>query len=225
MVSSLHQLWRVMKMMCVEEKTALLDEFSHQVRRHFPADVWRSLFQDRTGKAQFGTTTRTLLCVECPESGPLKREGVMAALSRLVQLHGGCVDPCIDGFAFVSASRPEQVLRVALALQRLAGRARLRMGVLTARCNVVRGEAGGQDILMLLGAQRARVQSLAHRASAGTVQMSPETYDAIGGAVSDELGSCVVMAEFDGDVLKEITVTVPPDASSDVSTFAGLGLT
>lgn len=212
-------------MLCVAEKTALLDEFSHQVRRHFPIGVWRSLFLDRTGSAQFGTAARTLLCIECPESGPLTRDGVVAALTRLVQLHGGCVDPCIDGFAFVSSARPEQALRVALALQRLAGRARLRMGVLTARCNVARGHAEGQDILMLLGTQRARVQELASHASAGTVQMSPETYEAIGGAVSDELGSCVVMAEFDADQLKEITLTIPPDDSADVSTFAGLGLT
>jgi len=43
-------------MMCVQEKTSLLDEFSGQVQRHFPASVWRSLFLDRTGTAQFGTS-------------------------------------------------------------------------------------------------------------------------------------------------------------------------
>ena len=68
-------------MMCVQEKTSLLDEFSGQVQRHFPASVWRSLFLDRTGTAQFGTSVRTILCIECPVFGPITRDGVMAAVT------------------------------------------------------------------------------------------------------------------------------------------------
>ena len=39
------------------------------------------------------------------------------------------------------------------------------------------------------------------------------------------MGSCVVMTEFEGDDLIEISLALPPDASADLSTFAGLGLT
>jgi hypothetical protein len=212
-------------MICVEEKTALVNEFSCNVQRHFPDSVWRSLFEERTGRAQFGTATRTLLCVESPEGGPLSHEGLIAALTRLARVHGGRVDPCADEFAFASFSRPEQALRVAVALQRATGRARLRMGLLTGPCRLVRGHADGQEILMLLGSARERVASLAHRAAAGTVQVAPETYEAIDGVISDGLGSCVMMAEFDDDVLREVTLTLPPEITADVSTFAGLGLT
>jgi hypothetical protein len=186
--------------------------------------VWNSLFLERTGQAQFGTAVRTLLCVECPDAGPLTRDGVLAALSRLVRTHGGRVDPCSDRFAFVSFADPRQALRVATELQRAAARARLRMGMLTARCNLARGQVFDCEIVMLLGEQRARAEALAGRASQGTVQMSPETYDALEGA-GDDLGSYLVMAEFDGDVLTEISLTIPPCVSADVSTFAGLGLT
>lgn len=211
-------------MTCVEERTRLVYEFSQQLRRHFPAAIWRSLFEERTGQAQFGTAVRTLLCVECPESGPLTRNGVIAALARLVRAHGGRVDPCSDDYAFVSFSDPRQALRVATELQRAAARARLRMGMLTARCNLARGQVADCEIVMLLGEQRARAEALADRAARGTVQMSPETYDALEG-MGDDLGSFLVMAEFEGDVLSEISLTVPPDVSADVSTFAGLGLT
>jgi hypothetical protein len=212
-------------MMCAEQKTALIDEFRHNVRRHFPVGVWRSLFRERTGRAQFGTAVRTLLCIECPEDGPLTRQGLLAGVSRLARIHGAHVDPCTETYVHLSSSNPVDGLRLGLALQRLFARARLRMSLMTGPCNLVRGYADGQNILMLLGKQRERAETLTGSAAAGTVRISPETYDLLGGAVSDELGSCVVMAEFDGDKLKEVTLTLPPDASADVSTFAGLGLT
>ena len=158
-------------MICTEEKTALVDEFSNHVQRHFPTSVWRSLFVERTGRAQFGSAVRSILCVECPESGVLTREGLMAALSRQAQIHGGHVDPCGDRFAWVSFNDPQQALRLACALQRICARARLRMGVVTGRCRVVHGHADGQDILMLLGKERERAAALTSRAAAGTVQI------------------------------------------------------
>ena len=212
-------------MVCVAEKTLLLDEFSGQVQRHFPDSVWRSLFLERTGSAQFGTASRTLLCVECPQSGPLTSDGVFAALARLAPLYGGRLDPCGDAFAFVSFSQPHAALRMALAAQRATARGRLRMGLASGRCNVAHARADGQEFLLLLGSQRARVAELTDRAAAGTVQISPEIHEALDGLMADEFGSCVVMAEYDGEVLKELSLTLPPDSAADMSTFAGLGLT
>jgi hypothetical protein len=57
------------------------------------------------------------------------------------------------------------------------------------------------------------------------VQVAPETFEAVGSVISDELGSCLVMAEYDdGDRLREVVLTLPPDGNADLSTFAGLGL-
>lgn len=60
----------------------------------------------------------------------------------------------------------------------------------------VRGQADGQDILMLLGNQRLRAEALTTSAASGSIHISPETCELVSGAISDELGSCVVMAEF-----------------------------
>lgn len=212
-------------MVCVEEKSQLLQEFAGLVRRHFAADVTHSLFHERTGRAEFGSTTRTLLCVERPSSGPVKRETVLASISRLAPRHHGMLDPCAEEFAIVTFAEPESALQMAVALQRLMPRARLRMGLAIGRCRMAQCSAAGQDFLLLLGRERARVEALTARAAPGTVQLAPEAYEVLETPISHDLGSCVLLAEFDGDVLTEVSLTLPPDRAAQLSTFAGLGLT
>lgn len=212
-------------MVCADEKTMLLDEFSEQVRRHFPDGVWRSLFEVRTGRAEFGSAIRALLCVECPTEGPLKREGLLAALARLAPRHDGLLDPCVAEFAFISFASQDQALQMAVALHRQMPRARLRLGIGIGRCRMALCNADGQDFLMLLGKERSRVEELTRRAAPATVQLAPEAYEKLQDAISHELGSCLVMAEFDDEVLREVSLTLPPDPAAEVSTFAGLGLT
>jgi len=212
-------------MVPAEEKSQLLDEFSAQVRRHFPEEVWRSLFQDRTGSAEFGSAQRTLVCVECPSTGPFQRDGVVASLRRLAKRHDGMIDPCAEDFALIIFRDPEAALRTAVEMQRLVPRARLRMGVGSGHCRMALVSAGGQDFLMLLGSERARVEALTARAAPGTIQLAPEAYERLHATISHDLGSCLVLQEFDHNVLIEVSLTLPPDSAADVSTFAGLGLT
>jgi len=70
-----------------------------------------------------------------------------------------------------------------------------------------------------------RAEALTARAAPATVQLAPEAYEKLHDAISQALGSCLVMAEFEGDVLTDVSLTLPPDPAADVSTFAGLGLT
>lgn len=212
-------------MMAVDEKTLLLNEFSQQVQRHFPDGVWRSLFQDRTGRAEVGSANRALVCVEIPSEGPLTREGLLGSMGRLVARHNGVLDPCAGDFAFASFADAEAALQMAVALQRLLPRARLRTGIGLGRCRMARCNADGRDFLLLLGKQRARVEALTQSASPATVQLTPEAYEQLQAVISHDLGSCIVMAEFDDDVLREVSLTLPPDPASELSTFAGLGLT
>jgi hypothetical protein len=212
-------------MLAADEKNKLLDEFSQQVRRHFPEAVWRSLFQERTGRAEFGSAERTLVCVEVPAEGALTREGLLASVRRLVERHDGVVDPCAGDFVFASFADAQAALQMTVALQRLLPRARLRTGMGAGRCRMVLCNAEGHDFLLLLGKERARVEDLTRRAAPATVQLTPEAYERLQAVISHELGSVLVMAEFDEDVLREVSLTLPPDPSADVSTFAGLGLT
>lgn len=209
----------------VEERMMLQDEFSEQVRRCFPVGVWRSLFLDRTGYAEFGSAVRCLLCIEIPTQGPLPRDGLVRALRRLAPPHGGVVDPCLDEFALVSFADPQSALKLAVGLQRLAPRARLRLGIATGRCQMVLGSAHGTDFLILLGKERARAEELTKRAAPATVQLAPEAYEQLQEEIGQGLGGCLVVAEFSEDVLTEVSLTLPPHQSADMSTFAGLGLT
>jgi len=212
-------------MVDVEEKSRLLDEFSARIQHHFPHAVWRSLFEERSGTAQFGSAQRTLLCVECPEEGPFTRKDVLASLKRLARGNDGVVDPCAADFAFVSFAEPEAALLTGVELQRLVPRARLRMGLGCGRSRLARCRAADQDFLLLLGDERSRIEALTRRAAPGTLQLAPEAYAALQGTIADGLGSCIVLLEMDADELTEASLTLPPDATADVSTFVGLGLT
>lgn len=212
-------------MVDVEEKSRLLDEFSTQIRTHFPQDVWSSLFEDRSGTAHFGSAQRTLICVECPDEGPFTRKDVLASLRRLARGNEGVVDPCAADFAFVSFADPQAALMTGVELQRLVPRARLRMGLASGRCRMARCRTADQDFLVLLGGERARVEELTRRAAPGTLQLAPEAYESLEGTIASDLGSCLVLVEMDADQLTEVSLTLPPDATADVSTFAGLGLT
>lgn len=212
-------------MVDVEEKNRLLDEFSAKLRQHFPQEVWRCLLEERSGTAHFGSAERTLLCVECPDDGPFQRKDVLASLRRLARHNEGVVDPCAEDFAFVSFADPQAALLTGVELQRQVPRARLRMGLASGRCRMARCRAADQDFLILLGGQRARVEALTRRAAPGTLQLAPEAYQPLEDTIAHGLGSCLVMVEMDEEELTEVSLTLPPDATADVSTFAGLGLT
>lgn len=211
--------------MLVEEKSSLLREFAGRVRDHFPPTVWRSLYEERTGTAEFGSARRTLLCVECPAGGPITREGVVSAMKRVVPQLQGLVDPCPGDFAFASFPDPGSAMQAAVRMHRAMPKARLRMGLGSGRCRMALCSAGGADFVLLLGEERARVEALARRGSPGTTQLAPEVYEVLEDWLQHELGSCVVMAEYDGESLTEVSVTLPPAQGADLSTFAGLGLT
>lgn len=208
-----------------EKSSSLLDELSARVRRSFPEGIWNSLFADRTGSVKFSSAQRTLLCVECPADGPMMRAGVVAALSRTAPLHRALLDPCTDAYAFVSFSDPNEALRMGVTLQRRLPGARLRMGIASGRCQMALCQVGETHFVVLLGLQRARAEALTAHASPGTIQLDLQVYVAVQDCVADELGSCLLMSEHDGDELADVSLTLPPDRSAAFSTFAGLGLT
>jgi len=209
----------------VDEKSRLVDELSTLVGGHFPETVWRAVFQDGKGSASFGSAQRTLLAVDCPADGPFKRDAVLATLQRLLRKHEGVLDPCAGEFALVSCREAESALRLAVELQRLVPRARLRMGLGGGRCRMALVKAEGREFLVLLGQERERIQHLADCAAPGTVQFTPEAYGPLRDLITTDLGSCLVLEAYDGEQLTEVSLTLPPDATADVSTFAGLGLT
>jgi hypothetical protein len=214
-----------MNMLAVEEKALLLDEFSSHVRRHFPPEVWRSFFEERTAVAQFGSATRTLLCADIGAADTVTRRAVLASMRRLSAASGGFFHEETQEYAFASFGDAEAALQTGVALQRLLPKARLRLGLSTGRCRMAQCTADGRDMRILLGQERARVQSLTASAAPGTLQMTPQDYDVLQDTIAHGLGSCLVIAELEEELVKTVTLTLPPDQAAEMSTFAGLGLT
>lgn len=208
-----------------DARSLLVDELSARVQRAFPHDTWQKLFVARSGSVKFGGAQRILLCVECPTGGPMTRTGVVAALSRAAKRYHALLDPCADDFAFLSFSDPVEALEMAVALQRLLPGARLRMGISGGRCQLAVCQLEQMHFVVLLGWQRAHAEALTVRASPGTLQLEPQVYPALQAYIAEALGSCVLMTEYSGTELAEISLTLPPDPSAVLSTFAGLGLT
>jgi hypothetical protein len=110
-------------------------------------------------------------------------------------------------------------------LQRLLPKARLRMGLSTGRFRMGQCTADGRDVRILLGQERVDVESLTASAAPGTLQMTPHDYDLLQDTIAHDLGSCLVIAELEEELVKTVTLTLPPDQAAEMSTFAGLGLT
>lgn len=209
----------------VEERALLLDEFSGHVRRNFPPEVWRSFFEERTAVARFGSATRTLLCVDIGAADTVTLRAVLAALRRLAAATGGFVHGETQDYAFASFTEADAALRTGVALQRLLPKARLRLGLSSGRFRMAQFTAQGRDLRILLGKERARVESLTASAAPGTLQMTPHDFELLQDTIAHDLGSCLVIAEFEEEIVKTVTLTLPPDQAAEMSTFAGLGLT
>lgn len=206
-----------------EEKDQLAEALSQRVSREFVPSVWHSLFVDRSEVPRVRRGTWTVVCAEGTQAGELSQDAVRAALSALAGRHDGFVDAGAGPCALAAFADPGAALRMALKLQRLALRDRLRLGLVTGRGGVARFPVQGATVNLLLGSHVDRARALTQRAAAGTVQLCAETYEALAG-FSPELDACVVMSEYDQDTLTQVSLTLPPARDEALSTFAGLGL-
>ena len=208
-----------------DEKTLLLRELFERIERDLPRAAWRSVYVDQSEQVKVRSADVTVVCFELPAAGTVSREGLLARISAQAAAYDGRVDPCIGQFALVSFSRASAALRMALGLQRLLREGRPRVGIASGRCPVALFHAAGKDYSLLLGSGRTRAEELVLRAAGASVQLCPETFVRLEAAQEQELESCLMLAEYDDEVLTEASLTLPPDHAEHLSTFAGLGLT
>jgi hypothetical protein len=206
-----------------DETNYLADAFSARVARDFPRQVWQSLFVDRSEAVRLRPGTWSVVCAESTWDGRLSQDQVRSALAGLAANHGGHADAG-PGPSLAAFADPDAALRAALALQRLTADARLRIGVVTVHAGLAQFRREGATVNLLVGEPQARASLLLHAADPGTVQLCAVTYGALAG-FNAELDACVVMAEYEGDELTQVTLTLPPPRGEFLSTFAGLGLT
>jgi hypothetical protein len=188
-----------------EADAALLrHRFAEFVQQHFTQNDGATPSAWRWRETRADTDARSLLGIECPATGAL-RSSFMDMIAQHAPCHRGLPHPCPGDFLVVSLPDAEAAVRLAVSLQQIQPEARLRMGIVHAD-------------------RAADLEQLACRAAPSCVQLAPEVYAAVEDFISDQLGSCLVMTEIGDGVLIQAALALPPAASAELSTFAGLGL-
>jgi hypothetical protein len=69
------------------------------------------------------------------------------------------------------------------------------------------------------------IEQSAPSAPPGSIQLCGRTYEALHGRLSVEIPEGLITTEMQGNLVTLASVTLPPARNSQLSTFAGLGLT
>lgn len=199
----------------------MLEALSDQLLRWGMTDTWRNVFLARhTEGVLFLQRRFTILCSDAPSGAA---DDVV--IGMLARRHSGCVQPARRLDVALSFEDSAGALRTAVTLQHLAKGTKVRCaitsGVYTAALVLVANE---RRPLLLDGA----VDHAEHDALAtplGSIHVCPHTYELLQKQIGTEVSTAMVMREMHGDEPGAATVTLPPTACADLSTFAGLGLT
>lgn len=208
--------------MQVKSNRALkLEALSDQLLRWGLADSWREIFLGRGSDSVFFLQRPfTIVCSDAPAGSPHD-----PAIALLARRHGGFVQAGSQLHVSLGFEDPAEALRTAVTLQRLAERTRLRTaitsGVYTAAFVVV----DGVRRMLLLDGAVAAADRAALAAPPGSIHVCAQTYALLHPQIGREISSAMVTTEIHDDEISSATVTLPPAASSELSTFAGLGLT
>ena len=208
-----------------DDPSLLLETLSDRVLRSLSPAVWRKLFlRPHQEVMEFEPGRGTLLCaaVQVPAWG--MAAGVLSEVAYLAACHGGELDPCPEATALVRFEDAESALEMALELQHLACDARFQVGLVSGACTVASLKLEGGPLRVLLGDAVERAGAVARLASPGTIRIAPETFSQLQRALVD-FGRGVLTTEFEGDAMTAVSLTLTPKSNSQLSSFAGLGLT
>ena len=76
---------------------------------------------------------------------------------------------------------------------------------------------------MVVGPEMDEAEERWTRAAAGTILVSAETHELLGGDFADSVRDGVVTTEMDEQGVTQACITLAPHRSAALSTFAGLG--
>jgi hypothetical protein len=205
----------------------LLEALSDKVLHQLPPAVWQELF---LGEGRRSIRFREVyLCLVHADSEagarPERRDFLARQLQELAARHHGLLDAYVAATALASFEDAESALQMAIALQRLPGDWRLRIGVVSGLCTLALFDAGGRTWCTPIGALPERAASVAATAAAGSIAIAPETYTPMERQIQVAAAGCLLTEEFHDSDLAHACITFAPDQGAGQSTFAGLGLT
>jgi len=196
-----------------------MEVLSERLLRHADASLWRAIFlAPHQANVRFETLRTTVLASDTP-----LRTGNAEQVALLAERLGAEVQPATTADLLLSFRSPTAALRAALVLQRLAAGRSIRTAVSSVAGSVAFVEIDGCTRRILAGAEIERAELAVTQSVPGTIFVCGDTYNAMGDAIADHVRDGLVMTEMADETVTCASITLPPHASAEASTFAGLG--
>lgn len=197
----------------------LLESLSQRVLWRGDIGFWRKLFLGAAcATIRFEARQLTLLAGDVPLADIHRGE-----LERLATRLGGEVQIASRADMVLSFADAETALEAAVTLQRLAEGRRVRIAVTTVLCMVACFDVDGRGHRLVVGPEMDEAEHALARAAVGTILVSAETHELLGGDFADSVNDAVVTTEMDEQGVTQACITLAPHRSAAMSTFAGLG--
>jgi hypothetical protein len=208
---------------------ARLDLLSEKLSRPLAPEAWQALFHgDGACTIAFEEKELTVLYAETtllPTWGARDRDSFCAEVDWLATRHHGQLDPFVWGATVAFFDDPQSAVRMAMDLQRSALDLQLRIGVHTGHTAIGTFRSAGASHRTLVGAEVAVAARVAATAAVGSIVISPETYALVQHDIHAETRGCLLTEEFHDSDLAQASITpAPARGTTELSTFAGLGL-
>ncbi|QJW84026.1 hypothetical protein HK414_09095 [Ramlibacter terrae] len=148
----------------------------------------------------------------------------LAEVELLAQQFDGRTQACSGGGVLLSFDHPLVALRAALLLQKIGADTGVSAGLTTGQCTVAHFKVDGKACSLVLPPEATRAEERARRAPPATVVIGPETHDLLAHCPADEVEGGLVTTECEGDRVTQVSITLAPHVTADLSTFAGPGM-
>ena len=202
-----------------QREASLLEDLSQRVLWRGDIAFWRKLFLGAAcATIRFEARHLTLLAGDAPLAGIHRGE-----LEKLATRVGGEVQIPRRADVVLSFDEPETAQEAAVVLQRLSEGRRVRTAVTTVLCMVACFELEGRGYRIVVGPELEEAEEAVLRAAQGTILVSAETHEQVGGDFADSVRDGVVTTEMDEQGVTQACITLAPHRSAAMSTFAGLG--
>jgi hypothetical protein len=198
----------------------MMEALSERLLKHADVAVWRGIFLG-SGKdaVQFESERCTVLVSDSPLPGISRHEGALLA-RRL----GAEEQPSTDADLVLAFPTARAALRGALVIQRLAEGRNVRTALTTVLAPAASVEIEDWTRRVLVGPEIERAEAALGEAVAGTILVCGDTYRRLGDSIAEHVRDGLVITEMDDETtVTQASITLPPHASSEASTFAGLG--
>jgi hypothetical protein len=197
-----------------------LDTLSQHLLEHQERALWCKVFLACDGcPVEFLQGDLYLVCTDAP-----RHCWEAFDLSRFAERFDGWHEPLGGDDALMAFRDAAGALRAALVLQQLGADTGLRVAITTAKCSVACiGDSDGAMRRIVMPPEACQPEAALRRVPASAVLICADSYAALEPLLAHEAGDVLVTTEYDPGDLAEACITLLPQATSGMSTFAGLG--